>query len=317
LIKRVPQTQKIHYDIRDLRAVCELARQGGFKHAANALAITPSALSRRVAKLEEAIGGLIVNRTTRSIALTALGRRLVTRCEPLLRELDESVDESSRIARGMEGQIAVGCVSSIAYTLLPSIVSDFRKRHPDLRISLKDDDGLQITAAVLNYEVELGITTTVVGRDRDLYSELIATDAFVLVCAPDHPLANAKSLHWSRIASQRLMGFKSSSSIRQLLDQRLQREGLQLLWFDEVDKLSSLLSYLRTGSFVGVVPSLIASYLVELVAVPMIGPRIERRIYLTRRKDTMLNPPAQILWNAIKDRIATTTLPSEIIKPEH
>jgi len=102
LIKRVPQTQKIHYDIRDLRAVCELARQGGFKHAANALAITPSALSRRVAKLEEVIGGLIVNRTTRSIALTALGRRLVTRCEPLLRELDESVDESSRIARGME-----------------------------------------------------------------------------------------------------------------------------------------------------------------------------------------------------------------------
>ena len=316
MIKRVPQTQKIHYDIRDLRAVCELARQGGFKHAANALAITPSALSRRVAKLEEAIGGLIVNRTTRSTALTALGRRLVTRCEPLLSELDETVDESSRIARGMEGQIAVGCVSSIAYTLLPSIVSDFRKRHPDLRISLKDDDGLQITAAVLNYEVELGITT-VVGRDRELYSELIATDPFVLVCARDHPLANAKSLHWRRIASQRLMGFKASSSIRQLLDQRLQREGLQLLWFDEVDKLSSLLSYLRTGSFVGVVPSLIASYLVELVAVPMIGPRIERRIYLTRRKDMTLNPPAQILWNAIKDRIAITTLPSAIIEPEH
>ena len=316
MIKRVPQTQRIHYDIRDLRAVCELARQGGFKPAANALAISPSALSRRVAKLEEAIGGLIVNRTTRSIALTALGRRLVTRCEPLLRELDESVDESSRIARGMEGQIAVGCVSSIAYTLLPSVVSDFRKRHPDPRISLKDDDGLRITAAVLNYEVELGITT-VVGRDRELYSELIATDPFVLVCARDHPLANEKSLHWRRIASQRLMGFKASSSIRQLLDQRLQREGLQLLWFDEVDKLSSLLSYLRTGSFVGVVPSLIARYLVELVAVPMIGPRIERRIYLTRRKDMTLNPPAQMLWNAIRDRIAITTLRSAIIKPEH
>jgi DNA-binding transcriptional LysR family regulator len=216
----------------------------------------------------------------------------------------------------MEGQIAVGCVGSIAYTLLPSVVSDFRKRHPDLRISLKDEDGLRITAAVLNYEVELGITT-VVGRDRELYSELIATDRFVLVCARDNPLANAKSLHWRRIASQRLMGFKASSAIRQFLDQRLQREGLQLLWFDEVDKLSSLLSNLRTGSFVGVVPSLVASYLDELVAVPMIGPRIERRIYLTRRKDMTLNPPAQMLWNAIRDRIATATRRSAIIKPGH
>jgi DNA-binding transcriptional LysR family regulator len=59
----------------------------------------------------------------------------------------------------MEGQIAVGCVSSIAYALLPSVISDFRKRHPDLRISLKDENGLRITAAVLNYEVELGIPT--------------------------------------------------------------------------------------------------------------------------------------------------------------
>ena len=55
------------------------------------------------------------------------------------------------------------------------------------------------------------------------------------------------------------------------------------------------------------VPSLVASYLDELVAVPMIGPRIERRLYLTRRKDMTLNPPAQMLWNAIKDRLAITT----------
>jgi DNA-binding transcriptional LysR family regulator len=275
LIKRTPQRHKVHYDMRDLRAVCELALQGGFKQAADALAISPSALSRRAAKLEEAVGGLIVMRTTRSMRLTPLGRRLVSRCEPLLRELDETVDESMRIARGMDGQIVIGCVSSIAYALLPAVVADFKKRHPDLRIIMKDDDGLRITTAVLNYEVEFGITT-VIGQTRDLHSELIATDPFVLVCPRDHLLAKSKSLRWPQISSERLMGFRASSTIRQFLDQRLNNEGLQLLWFDEVDKLSSLLSYLRTGVFMGVVPSVIARYLDELVAVPMLGPRIER-----------------------------------------
>jgi DNA-binding transcriptional LysR family regulator len=203
----------------------------------------------------------------------------------------------------MEGQIFVGCVSSIAYALLPAVVADFRKRHPDLRISLKDEDGLRITAAVLNYEVEFGITT-VIGQTRDLHPELIATDPFVLVCARDHSLAKSKSLRWHQISSERLIGFKASSAIRQFLDQRLNKEGLQLLWFDEVDKLSSLLSYLRTGVFVGVVPSLMARYLNELVAVPMLSPRIERQIYLIRRNDVTLSPPAQMLWNATRDRIS-------------
>jgi DNA-binding transcriptional LysR family regulator len=167
-------------------------------------------------------------------------------------KLGETVDESTRIARGMEGQIVVGRVSSIAYALLPAVVADILKRHPDLRISLKDEDGLRITAAVLSCEVEFGITT-VIGQTRDLHSEPIATDPFVPLCAHDHSLAKSRSLRWHQISSERLMGFKAPSAIRQFLDQRLNKEGLQLLWFDEVDKLFWLLSCPRTDAFVGVV----------------------------------------------------------------
>ncbi|WP_423815559.1 LysR family transcriptional regulator [Pseudomonas putida] len=67
---------KINYDIPDLRAFAELARTGGFNRAADALSITPSALSRRIAKLEAAVGGDLVARSTRDMALTTLGKRL-------------------------------------------------------------------------------------------------------------------------------------------------------------------------------------------------------------------------------------------------
>ena len=295
--------RKLHYDLRDVRAVCELARAKGFREAADALAITPSAFSRRVAKLEEALGGLLVKRTTRSVALTPLGRRLVLRCQPMLDALDESVDELARIAHGMEGQVSIGCIASVSYALLAPVIASFRGTHPNLRINMKEGDGASIAAAVVNHEVDFGLTT-VADRHKELHVERVGNDAFVLVCGSTHPFARRRSLTWEQIAQERLMGYKASSSIRQMLDGALAKAGVELLWFDEVDTLSSLMSYLGTASFVGVVPSLVASQLTGLATVALTGPRLQRQIFLVRRNDVELTPPAHVLWNDVRARVA-------------
>jgi DNA-binding transcriptional LysR family regulator len=110
---------------------------------------------------------------------------------------------------------------------------------------------------------------------------------------------------WAEILQQRLMGYKASSSIRQAVDGTLAKAGIELLWFDEVDTLSSLVSYLRTGQFVGVVPRLVASQLDELAVVPLAAPRIERKIYLLRRNDVEMNDPARSFWNDVRARLGS------------
>ncbi|MFT3820246.1 MAG: LysR substrate-binding domain-containing protein [Rubrivivax sp.] len=294
---------KTHFDLRDVRAVCELARVKGFREAADRLAITPSAFSRRVAKLEEAVGGLLVRRSTRAMALTPLGRRLVARCQPMLDALDEAVEELARTARGMEGQVAIGCIASVSYALLAPVIAGFRAAHPNLRINMRESDGASIAAAVVNHELDFGLTT-VADRHPELLAERVGDDVFVLVCDPAHPLAGRRSLAWRQITQQRLMGYKASSSIRQMLDGALARAGMELLWFDEVDTLSSLMSYLATGGFVGVVPQLVASQLPGLRTVPLNRPRLERQLFLVRRRDVQLTPPARRLWDDIRLRVA-------------
>jgi DNA-binding transcriptional LysR family regulator len=101
------------------------------------------------------------------------------------------------------------------------------------------------------------------------------------------------------------MGYKASSSIRQMLDGALAKAGVELLWFDEVDTLSSLMSYLGTASFVGVVPSLVASQLSGLATVALTGPRLQRQLFLVRRNDVELTPPAHVLWNDVRARVAS------------
>lgn len=295
---------RIHYDVRDVRAICELTRVKGFREAAEALAITPSALSRRVAKLEEAVGGLLVKRTTRDTALTPLGRRLAARCEPLLHALDECIDESARMARGMEGQVTVASVSSVSAAQLAPVVAGFRQRYPHLRVNLKESDAFGIGEAVLNHDVDFGISTTP-GPRGELHAEFVATDPMVLVCGRDTVLGRKRAVKWADLRGERLMGYKPSSSVRQMVDGALAKVGVELLWFDEVDTLSSLVSYLRTGQFTSVVPKVIAAQFAGLAVVPLTAPRIERKLYLLRRKDNDLTPPAQSFWNDVKKRLGS------------
>lgn len=303
---------KIHYDIPDLRAFSELARTGGFNRAAEALAITSSALSRRIAKLEAAVGGDLVARSTRGMSLTPLGQRLLARAEPLLSALDESVNEASRIARGLEGQVIVGCVSSIAYSLLPEAIAAFRSEYENVRVSLRDGEGPQVMNALQAQEVEFAITTFS-KRPAEVVSEAIASDPFVVVCSELHPLAKQRRLTWLQLREYRLVGFRSSSSSRRVLDAALARHQLELDWFDEVDQLSSLVGYLRSGHFVGVVPRMLSRYIPHVVAVPVSGHRVERKIYLARRKDTPLSKTALALWQCVA-RVAGSQSSAEVSK---
>ncbi|GAA5235301.1 LysR family transcriptional regulator [Verticiella sediminum] len=288
---------RINYNVPDLRALFELARQGSFNRAADALAITPSALSKRIAKMEMSIGGPIVERSTRNMELTPLGRHLLARAEPLLHALDDCVEEVSRVALGLEGQISVGCIATVAFSQFPVAVAAFKRDFPDVHVNLRDGEGSHITAAVLNHEVEFAVTT-VLDAQRDLISELIATDPFVVVCSVEHPLAQRTDMCWEELNAWKIVGFKPHVSTRKLIDKSLAQANIELSWFYEVGLLSSLLGYLKSGEFVAPVPKLLAGFIPGLVAVPLTAPTLQRSIYLVRRQ-ARLGIPAQALWDCM------------------
>jgi len=288
---------KINYDIADLRALFELAAQGGFNRAADVLAITPSALSKRIAKIEASVGGRVVERTTRAMELTTLGKLILSRAEPLLHALDDCMEGASRVAHGLEGQISVGCIATVAFSQFPIAVARFIQDFPNVRINLRDGEGSHITAAVLNHEVEFAVTT-VLDNHRDLIAEKVGSDPFVLVCPPNHPLAELEAVQWEQLKSWKIMGFKLPVSSRKLIDQTLAECGIELSWFYEVGILSSFLGYLKSGQFIAPVPKLLAGFVPHLRTIPLEGPRVERGIYLVRR-ERQLSVPANVLWDAL------------------
>lgn len=159
------------------------------------------------------------------MGLTSLGQRLIERMAPLLEMVDGCLVDASDVAAGRQGRLSVGCIATLAQSVFPLALQQFHARYPEVRISLRDSHGAQVRHAVLEREVEFGLTPLWEPHE-ELVAEPVAQDAYRLVCAVDHPLADYKVLQWRELARWKLLSFNPGSATRQQIDGVLRAEGI-------------------------------------------------------------------------------------------
>lgn len=136
----------INCEILDLRAFLTVSETRSFHRAAEALHISQPALSRRIQKLEEAVGAPLLERTTRSVSLTAVGQNLLPLVRRMLEEFDGSLFAARGIDDGRGSQVTIACLPTAAFYFLPSVIARFHEEHPKVRFRILDlpaTDGLQ------------------------------------------------------------------------------------------------------------------------------------------------------------------------------
>ncbi|HEY0295556.1 MAG TPA: LysR family transcriptional regulator [Bordetella sp.] len=294
--------QRINYPLSELRALVALHQTSSFIKAAQWQNITQSAFSRRIARLEEAVGGLLVERSTRHVALTALGRELVGRIGPLLEQLDDAMTVTGSKARGESGHIVVAVLISASHTIIPPALQRLRADYPGVGLHLRDDTNERVLQAVLSREAEFGVCA-MAGYPPEITEQFCVEDAYVVAFPPRHPLAGRReSVSWRELQGLRVVGMSASNSNRQLIDQGLAAVGIAPPWVDEVEYLSSMLGLLQDGGAVGVLPGLAVglSQAGKLRVLPLVAPRIGRRISLIRRADSSLSVVAAAFWDAVR-----------------
>jgi DNA-binding transcriptional LysR family regulator len=290
---------RINYRIDDLRALLALEKHGSFVRAAETLHITQSAFSRRIAQLEAAVGARLVERTSRRVALSALGQTLARQADIALPQLDQSVEDAYRQARGESGRVTLACLTTVAYSRLPSVLGRFRQTFPNVRLHVRDDTGQRVTQSVINREAEFGVTVFT-ENTADLVMQRVAHDPFVLAVSPKHPLANKRSLGWRDLANWKPVCLGRSSANRLLIDAELARAGIPLPWFDEVEHLSTMIGFLRNAQAVGVLPRMaLDARAPDLVMIRLTSPVLGREIAMVRRSETELSKAAQGLWEML------------------
>src|ERR1700729_441114 len=180
-------------ELNDLAAFVSVARAGGFRDAARISGVSASSLSIAVRRLESKLGMRLLNRTTRSVAPTEAGLRLIERLTPLFSEMEAALEVLNGFRDKPTGTLKLNVPSSAARIVLPSLVADFLKAYPDIRVEVVVEDGF---VDVLSIGCDAGIR-----YDERLEQDMIAipvgprVQRFATAATPDYLEAHGRPTH--------------------------------------------------------------------------------------------------------------------------
>src|SRR3954454_7461441 len=179
-------------DVRRLRVLREVAAQGSFSSAAEALSYTQSAVSQQIAALEREAGSQLVERSARGVTLTDAGRALVSHADVILARLADAEEELHAIAGLRGGRLRVAAFPSACATLMPLAVARYRERHPGVDLSLAPadpPDGERLLRAG-DVDLALSIETTFATPDaREIDRVLLLAAPMYVMLPREHRLA--------------------------------------------------------------------------------------------------------------------------------
>lgn len=282
----------MNFDLADLRAFLAVADLGSFRAASESLHLSQSAVSRRLDKLEEALGVDLLTRTTRKLELTTVGRTFVHKARAVIDELENALVGIADFAQRISGELTVACVPSAVGYFLPAVIREFHRLHPNIRVRLIDESSAELLLSVANGDADLGLTY-IGSQEPDIEFEALLEDPFVVACPLDHPLARRRRVTWAELAQYDYVSLAQGSGNRFLLDQALARLERKPDWFCEVRHVPALVSLVEAGLGIGVVPRLALPPRSRLASIRLEEPALSRTIGIIRRRGRPLRAPAQ------------------------
>jgi DNA-binding transcriptional LysR family regulator len=286
-----------NFDINDLVAFRAVADLGNFRRAATSMHISQPAFSRRIEKLEQALGVRLLERTTRHVSLTAAGRDFARKVRHLLGELDNALLGTRGVAASRMSEVTIACIPSTVNYFLSSVILRFHEQRPKVRVRFLDEGAGDVLTAVARSDADFGITFMGT-QEIDLEFQPLFEERFVAACRHDHPLAKKKQIKWSDLAEYDYISIGKKSGNRLLLDQTLAGVAEKPLSVYETQHGSTMLGLAAAGLGVAVVPSIsLPDKHPLLVSIPLTDPTVARKIGLIRRRHNVLHPSAQRLYD--------------------
>jgi DNA-binding transcriptional LysR family regulator len=291
-----------HFELDDLQAFRAVAELGNFRRAAESVHISQPAFSRRIEKLEEALGVRLLERTTRRVSLTAVGRDFARKVQLLLDDLDGTLLAIRGVAATRMGEVTVACVPSTVYYYVSQVVRRFRQTYPKVRVKVLDAGANEVLGLVSRNEADFGLNF-IGAQEPEIEFRALHEERFVVACRRDHPLARRRRVAWADLAAHDFVTMAQSSGNRLLIDQALAGLPERPSIVCEALHVTTMLGLVEAGLGVAAVPALAmpGKNHPVLVSVPLDSPVVTRRIGLIRRAGRSLPPAAQQLYALFSD----------------
>ena len=268
--------------LRQLEYLVALADRLHFRAAAEASHVTQPALSAQIAQLEQDLGVQLFERDRRRVMPTAAGGAVVERARVILAQLDELVESTRTWRAPLAGRLRLGVIPTVGPYLLPKVLPDVRRKHPQLELLLREDRTPHLVEALAHGKLDL-VLLALEADLGDARTLPLFRDEFVLLLPRGHRLAARKQVREADLADEQVLLLEDGHCLRDQALGLCQRAGAQELADLRASSMSTLVQMVASSFGVTLLPELAVPVEArgrELVTLPFTKPRPFRTIGL-------------------------------------
>lgn len=220
-------------DIRQLKHLDALAKNGSFTKAAESLNMAQPALSQSIKRLELSLGVTLVNRggatnkRDKRLSLTAEGAALHQHALLIIKQLKQAEAHIKSMANLTKGEVRIGVPGMLGSFYLPSRLMAFRHQYPDLKLSLFEGGTRDSLKMLSREEVDIAIITAQ-DLKPEFESHLLLTEQMVVALGTEHPLADESAISLEQFFEHELVMFKPGYFHREWMLSQAKNLGLNV-----------------------------------------------------------------------------------------
>jgi len=244
-------------DFRSLLEFAVVAEELHFGRAAKRLNTVQPAVTRRIQRLEEELQFQLFHRSNRRVQLTTAGAVFLQESRSLLAALDAAVRHGRLAAHGNAGWINIGFIGSAILELLPAVLLSFRKRSPEVRLTLSDMTSAEQVLALQQNRIHVGFIRGRVSGEQGLHLETVAREPLVVALPKNHRLAKRKRIQIKMLAPEGFIVFPHHpmSSWEVLLRDICKRAGFEPNIVQRTVQIQTAISLVSAGIGIALVPA--------------------------------------------------------------
>jgi DNA-binding transcriptional LysR family regulator len=295
-------------DTRQLQAFCTVVEKKSFSQAAELLGVTQPAVSLQVRALEERVGQTLLDRSGRRVEPTEAGRRLYRSAQRMLALEEQLMEEVGADDGRLTGTLAIGASTGPGAHLVPLLLCEFQREHPDLHVALSIWDTQMVIDRVAERLLEVGVVGAL-RRHRSLDFEPLVRDEIVLAVPRDHQAAGG-TISVDDLKAETLIVMQEGAGVRQVVEEELRRAGLRLRGLEPKLELG-LQESIKSAVAAGYGVAFISKTAIEgelaagrLAAAQVEGIEPARQIYLVRARGRSMTRAAEAFVAFAKERVS-------------
>jgi molybdate transport repressor ModE-like protein len=291
-------------DVRRLRVLRALADHGTVAAAAQALHLTPSAVSQQLAALEREVGQPVVERRGRGLILTGAGDVLLEHAHALFAQLERAEADVAAHGRGELGTVVIGAFPTALASIAAPAVQALAESHPRLRAELLDVESPHCFAALAEERIDLAISMESASApppgDPRFARYPLLDDPLDAVLPADHALAGRSAIALDALASETWLGPSPGTSCHEVTLAGCAAAGFTPHLVHRTNDFATLMTFVGAGLGVALVPRLAQGQIPRGVAVVALrGEPPARRVFAATRRGSERRPIVAAMLGAL------------------